>query len=401
MNLLDKMTMWRKTLVVTSSLIIAVCLILLGSIDSFITKDSENCKLPTVLQNDKVLKRILAFDELSQEEQRQFELDNEDRLRKYIDYPDDYERAVDILYRNKQFVALFGHDAFESTKREHEAEEAFDYRCRILREKVVSDAFIYLYSPFTANGLRDNSKGLGIDWEEYEKMSIPAKEDYIRSDFQRKYDEIKEKEDNQRALWERILYITILMLGLSIFCLLSNSRGSKNSHARNLALYTVVCFVLSFLIFGVMVIVHPNLDDTLAFVIFDYLPTVIVLSLVERFLSQKSHLDYHRYYLIPEWFSSNLKITNEFRKRLLMIFLIYPFFLIVPLPIVGMFFFAFYILPVLLILGIIWIILWLREGKNIDTKPQVQNDRARLYCRHCGKLIDADSDFCRYCGKKL
>jgi len=84
-----------------------------------------------------------------------------------------------------------------------------------------------------------------------------------------------------------------------------------------------------------------------------------------------------------------------------MIFLIYPFFLVVPLPVIGIFFLVFYILPVILILGIIWIVLWIREGKKMDGKPQVQNDKARLYCRHCGKLIDADSDYCRYCGKKL
>lgn len=84
-----------------------------------------------------------------------------------------------------------------------------------------------------------------------------------------------------------------------------------------------------------------------------------------------------------------------------MILLIYPFFVIVPLPVIGVLFLMYYILPVLLVVCIIWIVLWIREGKKIDAKPQVQNDRARLYCKHCGKLIDADSDYCRYCGKKL
>lgn len=216
-----------------------------------------------------------------------------------------------------------------------------------------------------------------------------------------RYQNLSEKEKDQRKLWVRILYVIVLVSGLGIFYLISMKFGRKNSHARNLAIYTIICIALSFLIYGTMAIDNPNLDDTLAFVLFDFLPSILVLSLTERFLAKKSHQGYNSYYLIPQWLSNNLQITNEFRKRLLMIFLIYPFFFIVPLPVVGMFFLAFYILSVLLILGIIWIVLWLREGKKIDAKPQVQNDRARLYCRHCGKLIDADSDYCRYCGKKL
>lgn len=216
-----------------------------------------------------------------------------------------------------------------------------------------------------------------------------------------RYQNLSEKEKNQRKLWGRILYVIVLVSGLVLFYLVSMKLGRKNSHARNLAIYTIVCIALSFLIHGAMAIDNPHLDDTLAFILFDFLPSVLVLSLAERFLAKKSHQNYYSHYLIPKWLSNNLQISNEFRKRLLMIFLIYPFFLIVPLPIVGLFFFAFYILPVLLILGIIWIVLWIKEGKKMDAKPQVQNDRARLYCRHCGKLIDADSDYCKYCGKKL
>lgn len=52
-------------------------------------------------------------------------------------------------------------------------------------------------------------------------------------------------------------------------------------------------------------------------------------------------------------------------------------------------------------MSIVWIVLWLKAGKKIDKKPIVSEDKARLYCRYCGKLIDADSEYCRYCGKKL
>jgi hypothetical protein len=220
------------------------------------------------------------------------------------------------------------------------------------------------------------------------------------TDYNR-YLNLSAKEKEQRVLWGSILYVILFVSGLCVFFLASKKLGRGNPHARNLAIYTIICMAISFLIYGAMAINDPNLDETLAFVLFDFIPSILVISMIERFLAKKSFQDYHNYYLIPQWLSNNLQITNEFRKRLLMIFLIYPFFFIVPIPVVGMFFLAFYILSVLLILGIIWIVLWLREGKKIDAKPQVQNDRARLYCRHCGKLIDADSDFCRYCGNKL
>ena len=32
---------------------------------------------------------------------------------------------------------------------------------------------------------------------------------------------------------------------------------------------------------------------------------------------------------------------------------------------------------------------------------RIEKTDKQMYCRHCGKLIDADSNYCRYCGKKL
>lgn len=396
----NKMPMWRKVTIAIITLMIITCLIILGNLNKIITnEESSKYSLLEVMENDDILNPLLSFDELSEEAKRKFTLDNKTKLKKFRS-PMDYKYACQVLYDNKKFINVFGRDKFEATVSEY-GDDAYNYRCETLRNKVVKDAFDYLYSPYTANGKRDNSKGMGLDWEEYNQMSIPAKEDYIRSDIQHKYSVIVEKEDNQRKFWERILYLIILTAGLCVFCLISHKIGRNNRHAKNLAIYTNICMALSFLIYSALAINDPNLDETLAFVLFDFLPSVLVISLIERFLAKKSYQDYHSCYLIPKWLSSNLQITNEFRKRLLMIILIYPFFLIVPLPVVGLFFLAFYILPVLTILAIIWIVLWIREGKKMDAKPQYQNDRARLYCRHCGKLIDADSEYCRYCGKKL
>jgi hypothetical protein len=393
----DNMPIWRKVLIAICSLLIIACLILVGNIKSIITnEESERNTLTAVFEANKILRPFLESYELSEQEYEEFIKVNKALISKHGYDP----KYIHELYNNKRFIDVFGSDVFHSIIKEY-GENSYEYRCKMLHNKVVSDAFNYFYSPFNPNGTRDNRKGLGTDWEEYNHMSIPAKENYIRSDFQHKYEIIVEKEKKQRKTLESILFMIIIASGLGIFFLVSARIGKQNSHARCLTIYSIVCVALNIIIYGVMAIININSDETLSFVLIDFLPSTVVLSVTERFLAKKSYQDYQSYYLIPKWLSDSFNLTNEFRKRLLMIFLIYPFFFVVPLPVIGMFFLVFYILPVLLILGIIWIVLWVREGKMMDSKPQVQNDKARLYCRHCGKLIDADSDYCRYCGKKL
>ena len=394
----DNMPIWRKVLIAICSLLIIVCLILVGNIESIITNEESEMNKPSLIfEQDEILSRLLNYDELSWYKKEQFTNDIENLL-KNCRTPSDRQKACNELYNNWKFVQIFGNEKFDSLI---SVGIEYDNRCQMLRNKVVSDAFNYLYSPFTPNGTRDNRKGLGADWEEYNQMSIPAKENFIRSDFQGRYEKIVEKENNHRDLWKSILFSIVLVSGLSIFCLVVNKIGKKNIHARNLALYCIASVIVSLLFCSYMVIAHAEFDDILVCILLWYLPSVVILSLMEAFLAKKSQEDYHRYYLIPVWFSEKFRVNSEFRKRICMLFVFYPFFFIVPIPLVGILFFAFYILPVSLILGILWIILWVREGKKIDTKPYVHNDKARLYCRHCGKLIDADSDYCRYCGKKL
>lgn len=397
MDNLYKISTWRKVSIVVFALIVVICLILLGNIDNIIThKESEKNKPSLIFEQDKVLSRLLSFDELSYTQQRKFILDNEDRLKKYRT-PGDRQEACNILYNNLKFKNIFSAELFDSLK---SIGADYDDRCEILRNKVVSDAFNYLYSPFTPNGTRDNRKGLGADWEEYNQMSIPAKEEFIRTDFQERYDKIVEKENDDRELWGRLLLSAVLLIGISIFLLVAKKPGKNNCHARKTAMYCILCFAINYIIHQFLVIFHPDYLEMEGFVIFFFLFSLLTLPLMEAFLANRSKQDYFNYYLIPDRLSEKL-INNDYRKRLLMIFLIYPLFYIIPIPFAGLFVFLFYILPVLLILGIIWIIIWIKEGKRMDTKPQTQNERARLYCRHCGKLIDADSDYCRYCGKRL
>lgn len=213
--------------------------------------------------------------------------------------------------------------------------------------------------------------------------------------------EIQEKKDRQEALWIRIIYAIITLCGILSIVLSLIKAGRKIIQARRWLYYIVICTVAFVIAMGIGVLMFPNDHETHGYLYILYLPAIIINGLICWFFAQKARDDKNSLILIPKWLSRNLTITNEFRTRLLMIFLIYPFFMVVPLPVIGIFFLVFYILPVILILGIIWIVLWIREGKKMDGKPQVQNDKARLYCRNCGKLIDADSDYCRYCGKKL
>ena len=334
---------------------------------------------------------------------KSFVYENEDKLQKYRT-PSAYAVAISRLYRNNQFISIFGKEAFEKTIEEYDnGKEAYDFRCEMLRNKVVSDAFNYLYSPFTKNGSRDNNKGLGAKWEEYNQMSIPEKENFIRSDFQERFDKIVEKEKTEQMTWGYLLFIIIIISCLCISVITINKIGERNHMARKIALYWIICLLISIILLsiGAMTKAGDDTDTLLAWLIALIIPSIILSSLVISFLTKKSTQDYCATFLIPDRLLNLLHISNEFRKRLLMLFLIYPFFFIVPIPIAGLFVFICYIIPVIVILGIIRLVLWIKEGKRIDTKLQIQNDRARLYCRHCGKLIDADSDFCRYCGKKL
>ena len=48
----------------------------------------------------------------------------------------------------------------------------------------------------------------------------------------------------------------------------------------------------------------------------------------------------------------------------------------------------------------VWFFGWLITGFRSDSKKKGKA-KAQLYCRHCGRLIDADAGYCKYCGKKL
>ena len=111
------------------------------------------------------LKSLPGLNRISDEERQRFILNNADKLRKYVDLPNDaYTQQVEVLYNNQRFKDVFGEDAF---KQYRGGEEGYNLRNAMLREKLISDAFEEQYSPFNEDGTRDNQRGLGADYEKY------------------------------------------------------------------------------------------------------------------------------------------------------------------------------------------------------------------------------------------
>ena len=214
-------------------------------------------------------------------------------------------------------------------------------------------------------------------------------------------EEIQEKEFRQEALLIRIIYAIITLCGILALIFSLRMAEKKNIQARRWIYYIILSTSISVIAMGIGMLDSPTTSDIDSILYIFYIPAIIINVFLCLFFAKKANEDNNSLYLIPKWLSNNLIITNEFRTRLLMVLLVYPFFVIVPLPFIGLLFLLFYILPIIPILGIIWVVMWVKEGKKIDVPLNIHNDKVQLYCRHCGKLIDADSKYCRYCGKKL
>ena len=224
-----------------------------------------------------------------------------------------------------------------------------------------------------------------------------AYEDYLK---------LSEKQDSERELWSIVLYIIVILCCMAIFLLNIEEIGNNNKQARILAFYVIGCFVIGVISMTIGALAYPQKSDTLGWLVCVFFPSVAMYCLMEKYLATKSNTAYYSSYLIPKWTIQTFSIDSEFKKRLLLIFLFYPLFTLVPLPVAGLFVLVYYILPVIVLLlaiwGSVWLIAWLKAGKALDSKTGIgQTDKARIYCRHCGKLIDADSDYCRYCGKRI
>lgn len=117
------------------------------------------------------LKGLKGIGSLSKEEYDAFVSNNAHKIAAHNNDP----AFIANLYRNKQYIDTFGIDAFR-------ANPDFEARNREYRDKVVNDAFEEVYSPF--EGLkRNNSKGLGANWEKYAEMPTDYKLKVLESGY--------------------------------------------------------------------------------------------------------------------------------------------------------------------------------------------------------------------------
>lgn len=224
-----------------------------------------------------------------------------------------------------------------------------------------------------------------------------------------KYKILSDRAEKQRIYIGMCLCVIISLFSMLFFFLAIRKNGSRNAMARYISWYMIASFIIYSCVFPVWsCCLVPEGDSGSGFLGLSYFSVVVVLAVMESFLAKRSHEDYDTYFLLPNWLQERLGYCNELCKRMVLIFWAYPLFFIVPLPVVGVFVMLLYILPVSLLLAIICSIVWIWNGrkrkdehKEESGELQEKGGKPQLYCRYCGRLVDADSEYCKHCGKKL
>ena len=83
---------------------------------------------------------------------------------------------INNLYSNKQFIDKYGVEKFKAMPN-------IDMRNAMYKDDVVNTEFNKLYSPFDVDGVRNNNKGLGADFEKYNQLSTDAKLKLMESGY--------------------------------------------------------------------------------------------------------------------------------------------------------------------------------------------------------------------------
>lgn len=224
-----------------------------------------------------------------------------------------------------------------------------------------------------------------------------------------KYNSLHDKVEKQRIYIGICLCVIISLFSMLFFFLAIRRNGKRNALAKYLYWYMIASFIIYSCVFPVWsVCLVPENHGGSGFLGFAYFSVLVVLAFMQSFLAKRSHEECDTYFLLPDWLQERLGYCNELCKRMVLIFWAYPLYFIVPLPVVGVFVMLLYILPVSLLLAVICCIVWIWNGrkKNGESyeengKPQEESGKPQLYCRYCGRLVDADSEYCKHCGKKL
>ena len=138
---------------------------------------------------------------------------------------------INNLYSNKQFIDKFGMDQFKAIP-------DINMRNNLFKDTVVGEEFDKLYSPINADGTRDNTKGLGSNWEKYSQMSTDAKlrlleSDYLKpSEFEENWQKHLNTIDTKAEVQSNSGIGAFMPLGASMGApMLSTSTGSRAADA--------------------------------------------------------------------------------------------------------------------------------------------------------------------------
>lgn len=83
---------------------------------------------------------------------------------------------INNLYSNKQFIDRYGVEKFKAMPN-------IDMRNAMYKDDIVNTEFSRLYSPFDVDGVRNNNRGLGADFEKYNQLSTDAKLKLMESGY--------------------------------------------------------------------------------------------------------------------------------------------------------------------------------------------------------------------------
>ena len=359
------MPLWRRFLIVFLLVVELASLVALINVDNIIDSKLE----PVTDDVYRYVDEHFGYDALSYEQQREFKERNRDKLEKYGNDPIEYGRATEILYLNGLYINTYGKEAYNESVYKY-GDDAYFYREAQLRKR----SYAQLY-PI---------------WEE----------EYC------KYRKLSQEEDHKRGKAYIILYSITLICGLGIYFSSYRKIGRKKLQVYRLAAYCVLCEVLSIIIASLALgLNEETINGSYGLWALLFFPSVITIPAILTYLYRRTNRTGEQgHILIPQWLEKTNVVNSELSKRLFLVFISYPLFYLVPIPYGGIFVFIFYIIPMAIIFAIINILLWIAKGRKMDKKLQAlkyDNSKDRIYCRFCGKLIDADSDYCRYCGKEL
>ena len=195
-------------------------------------------------------------------------------------------------------------------------------------------------------------------------------------DVRSSYQESNGYYDHATAGIVKNLYYLVLLLSAFLYAFSSRTIGKANIKARRFCYATSLFFVILMIVAYIGVKTYPRIEllpypEERLFLSYlgAFLPSVLVYSILISFLSKKTNETFNDYYLIPLWMIKTYHLKTNLRKRLFMVFIIYPLFALTIIPVFGLGVIMFYSAILLILLLLTWICsitMWIIEGRKID-----------------------------------